>query len=181
MYLLKGWGFEILCTEKDKTAIFGTFMFTSNIPNEYNVRGQKGVVIFALNCLLYRIELWLEDLCCSGCRKQTLQFNTSCCYLVGKNTLVSDPRGSRVAATEKQILYDNRKSWNQKITVGESDVSVCWNFLEPLDTHRKAIDCRSSTVHVIYCLSSVFNYYYLFSKCFNCLKWFKINKKQQYV
>lgn len=55
----------------------------------------------------------------------------------------------------------------KKITVGESDVSVCWSFLEPLDTHRKAIDCRSSTVHVIYCLSPVFKYYYLFYKCFN--------------
>lgn len=41
--ILKGWGFSIPCTAKDTTATFGTILFTSNIPNEYNARGQTGV------------------------------------------------------------------------------------------------------------------------------------------
>lgn len=54
--------------------------------------------------------------------------------------------GSRVTTRTKPKKKQNKTSQ----TVGKSDVSACWNVLEPLDTHRKAIDCRSSAVHVDY-------------------------------
>lgn len=61
----------------------GFFLFTSNIPNEYNVRGQRGWVSTLLESFLlsWEFKLWLEDFRCAGCRKPTLQFNTSCCYV----------------------------------------------------------------------------------------------------
>lgn len=55
--------------------------------------------------------------------------------------------GSRVTTRTKPEPKKNKKTSQ---TVGKSDVSACWNVLEPLDTHRKAIDCRSSAVHVDY-------------------------------
>lgn len=81
--ILKGWGVSILGTEKDTTKIIGTiFLFTSNIPNEYNIRGQRGDVTFAWSLFVYQKNKSCG--CCAGCRKQTLPFNTSCCYF-GKN------------------------------------------------------------------------------------------------
>lgn len=72
-------------------------------------------------CYQRNKKLELEDVCCAGCRKQILQFNTSCCYLFGKNTsavyismmldLTSlvwwDVTGKPL------ILSDNIKRWNE--------------------------------------------------------------------
>lgn len=51
---------------------------------------------------------------------------------------------------DNQNQTRTKKKQKTSQTVGKSDVSACWNVLEPLDTHRKAIDCRSSAVHVDY-------------------------------
>lgn len=71
--ILKGWGFPILCTEKDTTVIFGTFFgllqtFLMNI-----ISGVKGGVSSLLEAFLLSEgwKLWLEDFCCAGCRKRT--------------------------------------------------------------------------------------------------------------
>lgn len=40
----------------DTTAIFGTFLLTSNIPNEYNARGQRGGVSSLLDFVIRGIK-----------------------------------------------------------------------------------------------------------------------------
>lgn len=116
---------------------------------------------------------------CAGCRKTDFAIQYKLLLLLKEHIscLSSDDDGFNIKGRRggvSTILYENIKS-NQKHYCGRVWY-VCMLILQPLDTHRKAIDCRSSAVHVIDCPSLVFNYYYFFSKCFNCSKWSKMKK-----
>ncbi len=47
-------GFQYRALRRTQQRYLGLFLFTSNIPNEYNVRGQRGGVIFARTLFVIR-------------------------------------------------------------------------------------------------------------------------------
>lgn len=84
---------------------------------------ERGVIFaWALFCYQRNKSCGWKTFVCAGCRKQTLKFNTSCCYLFGKNhvgCLYFTDVGFSITDCNimwcdraSLILFDNIKRWN---------------------------------------------------------------------
>lgn len=86
-------GFQCRALRRTQQRYSGLFIFwfTSNIPNKYNVRGRNGCHLCLSPFFRYQRSksCGRQTFVCAGCRKQTLKFNTSCCYLFGKKKNMS--------------------------------------------------------------------------------------------
>lgn len=141
----KGW-LSIQCTE-DNSELFYCLLQTFLI----NI-----IIIMSGGCHLVACSFWLEVFCCAGSRKVTLQIKKLLLFWVEMCRLFF------VFWDDVGDWDENQKQWCGCVYIVFGCMYECLRST-PIDTHRKAIDCRSSTVFVSYCLSPVFNSLYWFT------------------